>query len=136
MKLQVPKRILKEDFNKDDQELVEQLAAPINEFFQDVSIALSNNLTIEDNLSGGFSVITVQVNSDGIPVQPASFNTKLKQRLKGLTVVRATNTANSAVYPTGQPFISFAEDKSIVNIKHITGLPTGLKWTLIVKMEL
>jgi hypothetical protein len=50
-KLNVTKRIVTEDFQKDDQALVSKLAFTLNSFFEQTANALNKNLTIEDNLN-------------------------------------------------------------------------------------
>lgn len=124
------KRIMKGDFPKQMQDVVSQLALIINSAFDSIFNALNKNLTLADNMYATINSVTVMVDSIGTPTTPTIFSIVTKGPIAGISVLSATNSTNNAIYPTGQPFISFTQSGSIITINNITGLVAGNTYIL------
>lgn len=129
-KLGFLKRLVTEDFSKDDQKVISKLAFILNPALEQIVQALTNNLTFEDNLAAMVKEIEVEVDSDGNPVSGGAFQSTLNNLCRNIIVTRATNLTNSSVYPKGYPFITWEESSKIVTIKNIAGLPSGYRYRL------
>lgn len=130
MKLQQFKRLIKEDVAEKDRPLMEKLAYALNPFCDDVTNALNNNLSIEDNLNQKKKSITVVVDGSGIPTQTLQLATNLASNCYGIVVVKAINSTTPTSFVTGYPFISFSEANKIITINNITGLTAGPTYVL------
>ena len=127
--IQSPKRIIVEDYPKENRSLVERLSGSINLFMDDVYRVISKNLNTYDNLNRELRTITVTVDSTGKPVQNLQFQNVLKTKLSGMIVIRVFNAL-----PTSQPFITFAENSGVVTISNITGLTAGTSYQLVIEV--
>lgn len=133
MKLASYRRIITQDYQKEDQELVEQFGSTVNDSFNSVYSALNKRLTFTDNIAATVKELIVTLDSDGIPQQLTRFtvdvpNVPVVQILCG----RARNITNPGVYPTAAPFISFTQNANTIIINHITGLAPNQQWRIIV----
>lgn len=129
-KLQSYKRILSSDFNKEDQELVDQLAGSLNTVIDDHQYTLSGKVSLTDNIYCTVKDIDITVDANGGTGNARiSVNNPTVQVL-GFDVIRVSNLTNSAIYPTGQPFISFTQLEGSILINNITGLLPGYRWRL------
>lgn len=128
-RLNISKRIQKEDYPKEYQDLVGRLALPLNQFIEQVVNIINNrNITVADNLPFEYKTLTFSVDASGFPTTVVRFPTILK-KIQGLDVISASN-GTSTPYPTTAPFASFSVNNGIITINHITGLTTGSEWTL------
>lgn len=133
MKLASYRRIITQDYQDDDQELVEQLGSNINDSFNSVYSALNKRLSFTDNISATVKEIVVTLDSNGIPQQLTRFsvdvpNVAVVQVLCG----RARNLTNPNTYPTAAPFVSFTQNGNTIVINHITGLAPNQQWRIVV----
>lgn len=131
-KLNNLKRIIKEDFPEEYQELIDKLAYSLNPFLEQISDAFNKNITNE-NLSREVVTVTVE-NSGGNLKVPAQFKTSLKRRIIGLHVIKAENLTNPAVYPTNTPFISWTFNNNILNVLNVTGIQDNNKYRLTLEI--
>jgi hypothetical protein len=127
-KLASYRRIIKNDFKKEEQEFVEKLASPINDSFNELYFAMNGRLSIRENLFATVRDVEITVDSDGIPVATTSFTLDKPGQVAGTDVILAVNQVNSAGYPTAQPFISFTQNSSNVIINHISGLQPNQRY--------
>jgi len=127
-KLASYKRIITSDFEDDDKKLIEQLAFPINDGFNALYFAVDGRLGIKDNLFCTVKDIDIVVDATGVPTSTTSFNLDKQGQVIGCQVIYAANQVNSAVYPTGQPFISFTQNNNSVIINNITGLQANQRY--------
>lgn len=133
MKLPSYRRIITGDFPQEDKQLVEQLGSNVNDGFNVVYQALNKRLTFADNIASTVRTIDVTVDSNGIPSQAVSFKSDVPNTpVLGVIVLSAQNLTNSAVYPTGQPFISYTQNGDAIFINNITGLQARNQYRLIV----
>jgi len=125
-----PVSIRSTDFPKDQKELAIAFGDVLNPFMSQVSIALTKNLTVDENLPFEFKSIQVKVNSSGIPIGNSSVFTDLKN-FKGYVCINASNNDVSSSYVTSAPFLTTQVDSGVVTIKHITGLAANTTYTLV-----
>lgn len=125
IKLPSFKRIYEEDFAKEYQELVSQLAVTINYGFEPVYELLNGKFSISSNTNSIIKEFTVEVDANGKPKAKITLGKDGTDRLEGLLVIRAENLTKSSVYPTGGIHISYTETTSNITINHITGLPVN-----------
>lgn len=131
-KIQSFKRIIKENFDSDYQDLIDAIGGSINVFAEDVINAFNKNITVDDNLKMEYKDVDVTVNASGLPNITTQYKTVLLGRIKGVSVERAENLTNSTTYPTSAPFITFTQNDQVITIKHITGLVANNKYRLTV----
>jgi hypothetical protein len=130
-KLATYKRIITSDFDNDSQPLVEQIAFPINDGFNALYFAVDGRLSLKDNIYCTVKDIEITVNAAGNPTSTTSFTLdRTNVQVLGCQVLAASNQTNSAVYPTGQPFISFTQNSSSVIINNITGLQANQRYKI------
>lgn len=133
MKIPQYRRIYTDDFEDDEQKLVEKLSSSINNGFDILYDLVNKKLTFKDNFNGTIKDITVVLNSSGIPTGNNSFSLDSDSRIVGLQVIKAINLTNSDIFPTAAPFVSFTQTERGVTINNVTGLQSGDKWQLTVQ---
>lgn len=122
------KRLIVEDFNADDQELVGRLAFSYNPLIEEIQRAFNKGIDF-DNLNQQFIIVEVTVAADGTPVIPLEIKFDLATRLKGIQIIDAENLTDNA-FLTGAPFITRTTTAKTIKIQHITGLVPGKKYRL------
>ena len=130
MKVQGFKRIVREDFPEEQQDLADKLGFSINAFADDIINLVNNNITIDDNLNWQVKEVDIVVDASGIPVNSVQFKSTLKGRCKGCQVTRADNLTNTNTYPTSAPFVSFTDNNGVIIINHVSGLQANQKYRL------
>jgi hypothetical protein len=124
-------RLYKTDYAAEYSDLLENLAITFNLDGENVYNALTNSLTIADNMLSVVTDVTVSVNANGIPksLTQISLNNVINQ-IEAVQVGYASNTTSNTTYPTGAPFISFTQSQNLITINHITGLTPNDNWSL------
>lgn len=120
MKISAFKRLVKEDYDAEDQPLIEKLASVFNLFQEQVYYAFNNNITLEENLSAITVTYKAKVNSSGIPIGNNQIKYTLKTRPKGSMVINVRSYDGSLL--AGSPFITYTLNGEIITITQITGL--------------
>lgn len=129
-KLSSYRRIITNDFEQEDRKLVETLASPINDSFNELYFASNGRLSISENLFCTVKLIDVTVNANGVPLATTSFSTDKPSPVLGIQVISAMNQTNSAIYPTAAPFVSFTAISNGILINHVSGLQANNRYTL------
>lgn len=131
MKLQDPVRINKEDFDEDDQQLIDKLNNPINLNIEQLYEMGKNGITFEDNFSCTVRTFTVTLDSSGIP--KSSVSVALSKKNTTVTGTLVINVSGNA-YPTAGVFVSGTKSGASYSVQHIAGLPanTPFSVTLII----
>jgi hypothetical protein len=133
MKLASYRRIITQDFEDENQELIEQLGSTINDSFNSVYSALNKRITLDDNIAATRKEIIVTVDSSGIPTSLIRFNVDVPNTtVVEVTCGRARNITNPTTYPSSGITVSFTQNGNSVIINHITGLTANQQWKLIV----
>ena len=131
MKLSSYKRILTSDFKPEERQLVDKLAGGINDMFDQLVQALNKRLTLTDNFQATVRDVDIVVGVDGVPTSATSFGLDVSGiPVTGIQVIRAENLTNSAIYPLGQPFVSFIQLNNTVRILHVSGLQPNNRYRL------
>ncbi len=125
------KRIQKENFDKDDQDMIEQLAFPLNSFMEQTRSALEGRLD-NTNLNQEFVTVTVKVDANGKVQLTTKYKSKLRTGVAGHVVIGAFNKTDSTVFPTATPFITYTQVADIVQIFGVTGLQADNEYRLTV----
>jgi hypothetical protein len=129
-KLATYKRIITSDFNDDNKQLVEQLAFPINDGFNALYFAVAGRLGLRDNVYCSVKDLDITVDASGNPTSTTSFNLDKQGQVIGCQVIYAANQVNTAIYPTGQPFVSFTQNNTSLVINNITGLQSNQRYRI------
>ncbi len=118
--------IKSEDFDKEDQKLIDKLAFPINNFMQQVITVLKNGVDFT-NLNQQIITFTASVDAIGTPTTSVQFQNKLTTKVQGLVVIGAVNTSSVPRYPEAGIFMSFTANANLITITNIAGLgiPSG-----------
>lgn len=138
MKLPSFKRLYEQDFDKDDRDLVKRLGDTLNTDLENVYLALSNRISLVDNVQCTVKTIQISVNAEGKPQNITGFQlnrqggTQAVSSVIGCQVIKAINLTNPTVYPTSCPFITFSQNETILTIEHIAGLPQNNLFELVI----
>jgi hypothetical protein len=131
MKLPSYKRIITQDYNPDNQELIEQLGGNINDSFNLIYSALNNRLNFSDNFASTVRDVEVTVDANGKPINDTAFRLDIANtQVIGCFCVRAVNLTNSNTYPTGSPWISFIQNENLIRILNVTNLQPNMRYSL------
>lgn len=121
------------DFDQQYQGLINQLALIFNNNMQSLFTAFNNGISLADNIACQVATVPITVDASGNTTNSAQFAIQVpNMRISGLTVIRAVNTSNSNILPTGAPFCSYTPASQSVTINNITGLQTGYQWSITV----
>jgi hypothetical protein len=123
------RRIRSEDFDKEDQGLVQKLAYAINEFMDQTIFVLDGRVDSR-NLNQQIVDINVRTDGAGDLINPPSIRTTVNGKVIGLTVINATNLNNPNTIPTSQPFLQFTLVTNGVNILQASGLQANSEYRL------
>lgn len=132
-------RISIEDFRdcpKDFRPTLEKLVFILNGFLTAVYDALSGNLTIPDNVAGMYK--TFEITGGAAAANNAfTFAHTLKTKPQGCYVVRAEKISGTTVPITAAVWASWhvGVGTKQIEIDAITGLTTGDKYSITVKVE-
>ncbi len=127
-KLASYKRIITNDYAKEDKKLVEQLAGPINDGFNELYFATNGRLSVRENIYCTYKEFDVEVDAAGNPTGRTVITLTYNTPVLGCEVIRAENQDNSSIYPTGAPFVSYSQDNNTIIINNITSLAAGSRW--------
>ena len=131
MKLASYKRIITQDYKAEDQDLIEQLASPINDSFNSIYNALNKRITFSENIASTVKQVVVTLDATGKPAQFIQFTVDVPNvPVIGVRCERAVNITNPGTYPTAAPFVSFTQNGNTIVINHITGLQPNQQWRL------
>lgn len=119
--------------NSEIRQAVSQIAEPINFHLEQIINTVNGNLDY-DNIRSKLVQVDVTVGANGVPLAKTQFRTVAG--VVGTAVISAKNQNNSAIFPTGAPFITIqATSSEIYEIKHVTGLQAGQKYRLIFEVK-
>lgn len=122
------KRIIKEQLPSDVQKWVDQLLIPINNAISQFTYALTNQLTISDNMLG--AVKTFTLSSDQFPF---TFSHGLTVQPKIMFIGQINDTsANPAIF-TAAPFVQWTigQNGATCVIQTITGLDPAKQYSVV-----
>jgi hypothetical protein len=117
------KKINVNDFSSTNKSDIERLGRSLNPFFDEVTKAISKQLSFE------YLFFEVTVDASGTPTSQVNVPTSLSA-VQGMICVSATNSNGSV--PNSMPFISFNLSKNVIQVNVVKGLPANTKFSLTV----
>lgn len=122
MKLPNFRRLFKNDYPKEFQDLIDQLSVSINVGIETLYDALNKRLTFRDNFAGTFKEITVSVDANGKPKNQILFKMDVDGKVDGLITLYVSNITNPNNYVASGVYISWTQTQNGVLINNIKGL--------------
>ncbi len=133
MKIQIPKKLRAEDFDSNNQDLINKIAFIYNPFADEVFQTLDRGVDY-NNLNRQIAQVTINIDSTGKLVNPPSIKLTLKTKPIGINVINAINQVNSDTYPTSSPFINWSLSGGLLNILNISGLQNSSNYILTLEL--
>jgi len=127
------KRIIEEDYDKDDRPLIRRLSSTINTFMEEVIDTVNGNLD-HSNMKRHIVTTKIEVDASGNILSGGKIRLDNTNKIYGLTCLRAINLNNLDQYVTGYPFISWLQKGQVIEIKHVTDIPANSKFTLTIEI--
>ena len=137
--LDTVKRIIVEDFKKEDREVAEKLALILNQFMEQTYNIMNGNVDFL-NLNQEIVDITVVVDANGQVVKSETNSTLVSNpqftadkvtRAVGSVVIAASNLTDRSVFPDSAPFVSFSiVGEGVYKINKISGLQANNKYSI------
>ena len=124
------KRIIVEDFPKDDRQTVDRLAIIWNDFVDNFIIFMRKGIDYQ-NINQEVKTLSFTTGADGQPLGGLTFKSSLTTNINGI-IPASLKLVNSQSVVTQMPFINFIQDGSLIRISYIAGLATNTKYTMIV----
>lgn len=132
MKLSSYKRIYKTDYDVQYQDLVDQLAEPINLGMDEIYNCLNNNVNFTDNINCTVVSLQVTVDENGKPIRSSTFKLRPGQTtLIGLCVINAVASL-PATYAKSGIQVAFTLNTTSVIVNNIQGLQAQIPYTLTI----
>lgn len=128
-KIEAPKRVRAEDYDKEDRNLINRIAPSINDFQEAVYQQLNGRLDF-DNFAQKIIDVDIITDNTGLLVGRPQIKTGLNNKIIGIQCIYAVNLINPAIYPINQPFISFTINANIITILNVSGLQNNSKYSL------
>lgn len=122
------KRLIKEDFPQEYQDLVDKIAFSFNPLTEQLTQAFNHGIDF-NNLNQEYTTFTLKVDASGVSTTSTELKHSLKTRIKGLHCIRAENLTDNTPL-NGAPFISFTTKNDIIQITQVTGLVADKQYRL------
>lgn len=121
------RRIIKEEFKKEDRDTIDKLAFILNSFMRQVVDTINGKIDF-NNLNQEVKSFSVTVDSNGTPISDLVIKYNLLNKIQGIKCINATNLTSSSTYVTGTPFLSYTPGEGNVTVNNITGLQANNKY--------
>ena len=126
------KRLVVEEFKKEDQEMIEKLSTYYNFFVENVTNVVNGNIDF-DNMNRSDIQFTVTVGANGVPTR--DLNITSNSGAIGINVLRAENLTNTSTFPSTAPFVSYTPSGTgVYKIEHITGLQANNQYRITAEL--
>lgn len=130
MKIQIPKKLRVEDFDSEDQPMIEKIGFIYNSFTEETFRALNNGIDY-DNLRRQIVPIQVTIDSTGTLINGPQIKQTIIGKPIGILILNATNINEPGVYPVSAPFVSWnINSNGIITILNVTGLQNSSQYLL------
>jgi hypothetical protein len=127
------RRIIPEDFSKDDQEVAQKIAGSYNDFADEVYQIVNGNIDFA-NLARAKVTVDVSFDSNGTPTIPTSFASSLAS-VSMIHIGNVQSMTNSADRLTAAPYIGWAfQGNGMVRILYGIGFASGKKYRLTLEV--
>lgn len=124
------KRIVKDDYPPQYQDLVDRLGFGLNSFMEQVIALFTNNIDFT-NLAQQKVTITIKTDSTGTPIGNNAFKTTLVNKVTGIVTLSGTITSSTNQFVTNYPFITFTQNSSIITINNISNLSPNTTYNFL-----
>lgn len=139
MKLPTFKTIRKEDYPDKITEdvsfkgIIERIGFSVNNSIQTLVELANNKISLQDNVLCVVKTITIQVDTNGIPLNQTLIALGfVVQKAIGTQVINYVNNTDSNIKPTSGIQLGFTQIGSNVRIDHVAGLQAGYNYSLTV----
>ena len=127
------RRIIVEDFPKENQEMISKIGNVLNFFMEEV-INMSNGNVDYENLNKNLITVELSVNANGVPVNSPEIQTGITNPI-ALKVIRSRNLTSPTTFTNSEPVIHYTENgTSVVGINKITGLIPNNTYSLVIEV--
>lgn len=133
-KISQPNRLRTEDFQSEQQPLIQKIAPGINDFQDAVTDLINNGKLDFDNLNRQKAEFEVITDASGKIQGPAMIKLKLKTKPFGINIVRLLNINDPGTLPNYMPLIAFTFNDTIFSITDIKGLTNSAKYRVYVEI--
>ena len=120
-----PKRFTVEEF-QDQKDWIAPLFSSLNQFMQEVAVALGNGLNVADNLQQEIREIKFVNSSTNFPIK---FTTKFAINPRGLLPIYVFNNTLGS-YSAAAPWLEWSYANGEVSISAISGLTASSTYTI------
>jgi hypothetical protein len=144
MQLGSYRRIYKQDYKPEAQDVIDTLSVTVNDSFESVYSALTNNLNFADNFNCTIATFTTTVSSTGTPNNPVTIKLNTFQKtVTGIFVINAV-ASKSGINPTGGVLLGYTINNNTgtqqnnvnksnpltVTINGVFGIPASQEFTI------
>jgi hypothetical protein len=132
-KLSDIRRIVPEDFEEEEQELIEGIAGSYNEFADEVYGVINGQLDFE-NLARAKISLEITFDNTGKPISASSISTSLSF-VSMIHIGKIQNITNASLRPSQVPYIDWTyQGGGIVKINYGVGFVAGNKYRLTLEI--
>lgn len=126
MKLPIQKKILREDL-KDAPDWANGIIQPINQFMEIMYQAMNKNVD-ETNLTSQIKEVVITVPSTYPVMDAIKFQSTLKIKATGCTILQIINKSNYLPVASGNP--AWIDNNGVITITEIQGLTASNTYTI------
>lgn len=132
-KLSSIRRIIPEDFAKEDQAAANTIAGSYNDFADEVFQVINGSLDFE-NLARSKAVVDIMFDANGSPVGQVNVSTKLNS-VAIINIGKVQNLTNSAARLTSAPYLDWTlQGQGLIKILYGRGFTAGVKYRITLEI--
>jgi hypothetical protein len=134
-KIEQPKKIRTEDFTESEQSLASKISDPFNDLADSFYYSLTKSLDF-DNMNRDLVSVNVNIGPTGLVTNLPQIRCNLRTGTpRGVSVIRALNSINPNVFPTGAPFVSYTViNQNTIQLQAVTGLQNNSQYVLTLEL--
>ena len=112
--------------------MIETLSYSLNNAIDTLNNALTNNVSLADNILCTVKTLSVQVDINGKPTSSLVFPLSFSGQAKVINVGNVVNQTNSSIYPTGAVMVFWVQTQTGIQINNISGLQPNNTYNITV----
>lgn len=127
------KRLLREDFAEIEEDWIEKLIYPINQFNEQVTSALNQSLTLTDNVQGAFrsAIFTTASNYNTGTFTPIKLSWGFRTSPNAVLLGRVYLPDSPTTVITAATSVDWnVTSQGLINIRYIAGLANSTKYSV------
>jgi hypothetical protein len=114
------RRIYKQDYSEENQKDIDTLSITVNDSFQSIYSALTNQITLKDNINCTLTTFTVTVDNNGSPTTKTNIKiANYQSTVSGICVINASCN-DGTTNPTSGLFINYSINNNTVTSSNQT----------------